>query len=263
MGTTTKHALRYPEPTDPADVPTDMNELATDVDNALPPVSVNGQWLKGGASGAMTWSAIAATDLAFAGQPNGVATLDATGKVPAAQIPAAAGAALVKIQDILLGTSGASFDFTSIPTTYLHLRAILSGRSDQAALFSGLNVRFNNDTVTGNYSSSLIVNTSASAAAAQEWPGTNAMIAGYIPGASANAGFQGAVTMDIPNYATAGLARTMNAAGGYATGLTTGLIWTRVAFAVWSGSVVVNRVTIFPSGSNFVAGSRCTLYGMA
>jgi len=36
MATTPKYALRYPDATDPADVPTDMGELATDVDNALP-----------------------------------------------------------------------------------------------------------------------------------------------------------------------------------------------------------------------------------
>jgi len=88
MGTTTIHGLRYPEAADPADVPTDMNELATDVDNALPPVSVNGRWLKGGSSGAMSWQPIAVGDLSFAGQPSGVATLDASGKVPAAQLPA-------------------------------------------------------------------------------------------------------------------------------------------------------------------------------
>jgi|SRR5262252_9844307 len=35
MGATPKYALRYPEPADPADVPTDMHELATDVEAAL------------------------------------------------------------------------------------------------------------------------------------------------------------------------------------------------------------------------------------
>lgn len=35
MGTTPVLALRYPEPTDPADVPTDIHELATDVEAAF------------------------------------------------------------------------------------------------------------------------------------------------------------------------------------------------------------------------------------
>ena len=35
MGTTPTYGLRFPEPADPADVPTDMHELATDVETAL------------------------------------------------------------------------------------------------------------------------------------------------------------------------------------------------------------------------------------
>lgn len=35
MATTPKYALRYPDATDPADVPVDMGELATDVENVL------------------------------------------------------------------------------------------------------------------------------------------------------------------------------------------------------------------------------------
>ena len=60
MGTTTKLALPYPEATDPADIPLDMNELASRIDTV-------------------------------AGTASGLATLDAGGKVPAAQLPAAAG----------------------------------------------------------------------------------------------------------------------------------------------------------------------------
>jgi len=40
MPTTTVHALRYPAPTDPADVPSDMGKLASDVDVALLPADV-------------------------------------------------------------------------------------------------------------------------------------------------------------------------------------------------------------------------------
>lgn len=40
MPTTTVHALRYPAATDPADVPTDMQKLASDVDVALLPATV-------------------------------------------------------------------------------------------------------------------------------------------------------------------------------------------------------------------------------
>jgi hypothetical protein len=52
--------LPYPASADPADVPTDMRELAEAIEAAR-------------------------------GQPNGLASLDATGKVPAAQLPSIAG----------------------------------------------------------------------------------------------------------------------------------------------------------------------------
>jgi hypothetical protein len=66
MGATPTFGLRYPELTDPADVPIDMSELATDTEAALALM----QRLTG------------------KGAANGYASLDATGKVPAAQLPA-------------------------------------------------------------------------------------------------------------------------------------------------------------------------------
>jgi len=57
MGATPVLLLPYPEPSDPADVPTDMNELATRIETVR-------------------------------GAANGLASLGADGKVPAAQLPA-------------------------------------------------------------------------------------------------------------------------------------------------------------------------------
>ena len=42
MGATPKYGLRFPELDDPADVPTDMGELAADVEAALGGVSLGG-----------------------------------------------------------------------------------------------------------------------------------------------------------------------------------------------------------------------------
>jgi hypothetical protein len=72
MGATPKFGLRYPELTDPADVPTDMHELATDTETAFG-----------------LFQALSAR-----GQPNGYASLDASGLVPAAQLPATGGGGL-------------------------------------------------------------------------------------------------------------------------------------------------------------------------
>ena len=45
MGQTTNLALPYPEQSDPADVPTDLRELAERVDTVLPPVGSPMPWL--------------------------------------------------------------------------------------------------------------------------------------------------------------------------------------------------------------------------
>ncbi|HEX3454196.1 MAG TPA: hypothetical protein VHS03_06185 [Gaiellaceae bacterium] len=97
MGATTPiHGLPYPAEADRADVPVDMEALANALDGALPPVVVNGRWLKG-SGGAMVWAAIAAADvpdlsatyqpLAARAAANGYASLDGGTKVPVAQIP--------------------------------------------------------------------------------------------------------------------------------------------------------------------------------
>jgi len=85
------------------------------VPSAIPAV-VNGQWLKG-SGGAMVWSAIAQSDVtglstaltakedkANKGVANGYAPLDATTKVPAANLPAMSGAALSYDGDWAAGT---------------------------------------------------------------------------------------------------------------------------------------------------------------
>jgi hypothetical protein len=78
MPTTPKLAIPYPVPTDPADVPTDMQELASRVD-------------------------------AVAGSASGLATLGADGKIPAAQLPAASGipATIVDAKGDLIAASAA------------------------------------------------------------------------------------------------------------------------------------------------------------
>lgn len=66
---------------------------------SLPQPVVNGQWIKG-VGGAAVWSPIAVADVAGAqatsqkGAANGYASLDASGKVPAAQLPASAAVAV-------------------------------------------------------------------------------------------------------------------------------------------------------------------------
>ena len=118
MGTTPNYALPYPNETDDADVPVDMGELATAIDNILlgrtivdakgdilaasapdtvarVPVGTNGQVLSAdsASSAGLKWIPLAGAYVPVTdkGAANGVATLDATGKVPTAQLPPGGG----------------------------------------------------------------------------------------------------------------------------------------------------------------------------
>ncbi|HYV59138.1 MAG TPA: hypothetical protein VFA62_03630, partial [Acidimicrobiia bacterium] len=67
MGATPVFGFRFPEPPDPADVPTDMHELALDVETAIngalvPKPVVNGRFVKG-VGGAAVWAALTAADI--------------------------------------------------------------------------------------------------------------------------------------------------------------------------------------------------------
>jgi len=82
MPTTATLLLPYPAPSDPADVPTDMGELATRLE------TVRGQ--PNGLAGLDAGGKAPVAQLP-AGVANGVASLGADGKVPAAQLPAISG----------------------------------------------------------------------------------------------------------------------------------------------------------------------------
>jgi hypothetical protein len=96
MPTTPTLGLPYPPETNPADVPVDMQALATAVETAILARQASSE--KGVANG---YAALDATGMipsaqlpsgvfvpvSALGAANGVATLDSTGKVPAAQLP--------------------------------------------------------------------------------------------------------------------------------------------------------------------------------
>ncbi|HSV08528.1 MAG TPA: hypothetical protein VLI07_18575 [Candidatus Binatus sp.] len=221
----------------------------------LPPAVVNGQWLKG-VGGAMQWQPIAVGDLAFAGQPNGVATLDGTGQVPSAQLRIPT---ITKIADITLGSAAATIDFTSIAATYAHLRLEWMLRGDTAAASTALYVRFNNDS-GANYCTEVLT-ASVTTAGAQELASQNQIQIGSIAAATAPANWATAGDMDIPLYA-GGWMKHVLVRGGYAVGITTTSLQPRWGAAVWASTAAINRITVLAAAGNLVAGSRVTLYGL-
>ena len=91
MPTTATMLLPYPAATDPADVPTDMRELAERIET-----------VRGAAAGLAALDVAAKVPVAQlpAGTPNGVASLGADGKIPVAQLPAGSGAFVLAARQI-------------------------------------------------------------------------------------------------------------------------------------------------------------------
>ncbi|HSV08586.1 MAG TPA: hypothetical protein VLI07_18865 [Candidatus Binatus sp.] len=222
------------------------------------PTVVNGKWLRG-SGGAVIWDDITPTTVPIAGQANGFATLDATGKIPVAQLPAAGIAGMTKFADTVLGASAANIDLQSIPQTALHLMLRMLLRSDAAVTGVNVALRFNNDS-GADYWDVALSNQAAAPTGVETLSATLGLV-GFALGASAVAGYFGDVTVNIGDYAAA---RQHN--------------WTSVTHALWSSttsthliraqggahalSPAITRITIIPGSGNFIAGSRVTLYGL-
>lgn len=224
MPTTPILALPYPATSDPPTVPADMQELAERIETVR-------------------------------GAATGLASLGSDGKVPTAQLPADA---LTQIFDSTLGAAAASFDITSIPATYNHLRLVLLIRATEAVVQNQVVLRFNGDTAA-NYSWQRLYGQAATPAAA-ETAGDTRALAGWYPAASAAANMAGVVEMLIPHYRTTTFYKSFSALSGY--GGNAGQIMAGHHAGAWASVAVINRITLSPASGNWVAGSRCTLYGV-
>jgi len=167
---------------------------------------------------------------------------------------------MIKFQDILLASTAAIFDFTSVPQTALHLMIRVIARGDTSALTVDVNIRFNNDTTNSYYDIGVTNNGTAVTGIEHGTPIASGNI-GLATAATGVAGYMGDITVNIGDYTVAkqhnwtGLSHTLWNSGANNHNV-------RVAGGVYSGVAAITRVTIVPVGGNFVAGSRATLYGL-
>jgi hypothetical protein len=161
-----------------------------------------------------------------------------------------------KIQDLLLGADTATFDFTSV-AGYTHLELKVSGRMSGAVADDAVTIRFNGDT-GANYDWQY----DGGFTSTQTTGGTSAdtsVRVGEMPGASATAGFVGAITILILDYTSTTLFKAVTCHGFR-------ISTTRLSFSnggQWRSTSAVTRVTLTPGTGSFLAGSRATLYGLS
>ena len=163
----------------------------------------------------------------------------------------AAGSTYTPIATTTLGSSAASYTFSSIPSTYTDLVIILNGQTS-ASVDVGL--QFNGDTAT-NYSRTYLEGDGTTATSGRSTSQTVATMNnnGYpiLASYSWNAIYQ------IMNYANATtyksvLGRSNNANNGANT-----------TVALWRSTAAINSVLIKTSSGTFSTGSTFTLYGIA
>lgn len=172
--------------------------------------------------------------------------------------------ALTQILDSTLGASAASFDTNTIlggniSGTYTCLLAQVQGRCDAGSV-QQLRIRFNNDS-GANYDRQQVAGSSASASAEQAIAQTSARIATF-PGTDAPAGATGTAFLEIPNYSGTtfhkmAVSKCMLVYSG------TPLYEIEVLGMRWRDTSAVTRIQLLMGdGSNMIAGTRFTLWGV-
>lgn len=166
---------------------------------------------------------------------------------------------MVMLADDLLAGAQASFDFTSIPATYKHLRLVLYLRGSAAATEVVAKLRFNNDSGT-NYDWQKHYAAGSSGGAGETMSDNEIELADATAGSSP-AGAVSVLDILIPNYAE----ETLQKAVTYHAFNPRNGAGTEYVFhggGIWKSTAAINRVTVLPGSGNWVAGSRATLYGM-
>jgi hypothetical protein len=224
VGASAVYQLPYPEPGDPADVPTDLHELADRLEAVFVPGTLAGQLPQ--------WD-------------------NATKRWVPGGLP------LTVIADVALSAIAASFDFQNIPQTFRHLLLIGSARMDVAAVAGQPTIRFNAD--AGNNYDYWGAGASNSAVAILGSTGVSSAFLTPIPGASATAGRFGPFVMVLDDYTNPAKAKQGIIVGGRHYGGSA--TYVAMEGIGWSSVAPINRITIGGTG-NFIIASRATLYGL-
>lgn len=165
------------------------------------------------------------------------------------------------ISDTILTGSVSSFDLTSIPGTYKHLHIDYSLRSNRAAASDRVKVVINNDTGANKYESILYYWFQPSTWGTTDPGVTNSVQATFVCGNTSMTGSYGGGFMDFVDYAATNKLKLFQTRGGQIQSTT---IKPEIydGMATWRDFSAITRITISPVfGTNWLAGSRITLYG--
>jgi hypothetical protein len=169
------------------------------------------------------------------------------------------------VEDQTLLADAATVTFSSVPSTFRHLRMEILARSSRAGSDSDqIGVRFNGDSAA-NYDIIGIYGffTDVTARVTQNI-GTTYGDGGVIPAATSNnANMPSAVAVQIPHYTGTTFHKSFQAGGGFADNAV-GNSWIQHATSTWRSTAAITSITLglYVGAGNFKAGSRFTLYAL-
>lgn len=176
----------------------------------------------------------------------------------AAAPPVAAGAYdLLETQT--LGTAAASVTFTGLGSysDYKHLQIRAVGRTDRNVASDNLLLRFNSDTGS-NYARHQLEGNGSSVTSGAETSQT-AIKTGRFSDQTAAANAFGAMVTDILDFSSSSKNTTVRTLTGADSGFDTIVLNS----GFWNNTAAVTAITLLPQlGTNLVAGSRFSLYGI-
>lgn len=177
---------------------------------------------------------------------------------------AAGGAGYELIQTTVLGSNTATVTFSNINTytQYEHLQLRITARSDRNSDQDTLNIRLNNDSST-TYRTHILKGTGSAVESTTE-TFTGSFLALKIPDATQGANIYAAAVIDLLDFSNASKNTTMRLFGGYDNTAFVGLPEDIVLKSgLYPSAAAITQISFLSAtGSNFVAGSRFSLYGI-
>lgn len=165
---------------------------------------------------------------------------------------------VVKIAETVLSSATGTFTFSSIPTTYTHLKLVLQLRATGS--FGGginFNIRFNNDTGS-NYSYMHTTFFDPSGVSTNQSTSNTLIAIGTIPDSNAPAGSASAMEILIPNYRRTTFHKSASLTGVAELNIPTQIL----GFGRWKNTTAINRIDVICGSGNFAIGSIVTLLGI-
>lgn len=181
----------------------------------------------------------------------------------------ASGAALIPgsydlISTTVLSSSQPSitFDTSSLAGTYKHLELRFMARSDRGNVEDAIIMRMNNDSTTSYYNHTLIASPYSSSVGSSSQGGFTGIEYIYIPASTAPGSIYGAAVMSINDAFSSSKNKTTRTFWGEAPNVHT---YAPIALSsgTWVNTSSITSITFSVRyGSNFVSGSRFSLYGI-